>query len=190
MNPIIDAIKDRRSIRQYQRRQIEDEKLEAILDAAIYAPSGHNLQRWNFLVIQDKEKIEDLDQRIKKCMLESKIPRAVILGNNPKYKVLHSAPTIVIVSGDEVTSNPNGNFGPIAECSAAIQNMLLAAFSLGIASCWIGFVQYLFAYPEKMSDIPIPTGYKPYYCVCLGYSDLNSKPGRPERRNNVIGYWD
>ena len=169
MNPIIDAIKCRRSIRQYQLRQIEDEKLEKILDAAIYAPSGHNLQRWNFLVIQDKEKIDELDQRIKKCMLESKIPRAVELGNNPKYKILHNAPTIVIVSGDEVTSNPNGNFGPIAECSAAIQNMLLAAFSLGIASCWIGFAQYLFAHPEKMLDIPIPIGYKQYYCVCLGY---------------------
>ncbi len=188
MNEVIRNIKTRRSIRKYQSVQVEQEKLNAILDAAIHAPSGHNQQSWHFLVVRDNGIIEDLDLRIRKSMAESGISRMVTLGEDPKYRVFFDAPIIVIVSGNEINYDPEGHLIPFADCCAAIQDMLLAAHSLGVGSCWIGLARYLFRDPERMKDIPIPEGFKPYYAVCLGYPDPAFRTNCPKRKDGVVHY--
>ena len=188
MNEVLRNIKTRRSIRRFRPRQVEDEMLNAILEAATYAPSGHNQQPWHFLVIQDNDIIEDLDLRIRKSMAESGISRMVKLGEDPKYLVFFHAPIVVIVSGYEIDNDPEGHLVPFADCCAAIQNMILAAHSLGVGSCWIGLARYLFRHPERMKDIPIPEGFKPYYAVCLGYPDPELITSCPKRKDGVVDY--
>jgi nitroreductase len=188
MNELIRNIRTRRSIRKYKSVQVEQEKLDAILEAATYAPSGHNEQPWHFLVIQNREFIEDVDLRVRKAMAECGIARVEKLGKNVDYRVFFGSPTIVIVSGNENNHDPEGHLEPFADCCAAIQNMLLAAHSLGVGSCWVGFVRYLFRHPERLKDLHIPKGFKPYYAVSLGYPDPAFVPKCPERKKDVVDY--
>lgn len=188
MNEVIRNIKTRRSIRKYKSAQVEQEKLDAILEAATYAPSGHNEQHWHFLVIQNRELINNLDLWVKTSMVESGIPRVVKKGEDPNYNVFFHAPTVVIVSGNESDYDPRSHLVPFADCCAAIQNMLLAAHSLDIGSCWIGFARYLFQHPDRLKDLHIPEGFKPYYAVCLGYPDPVLSPKCPERKKDVVNY--
>ena len=188
MNEVIRSIQNRRSIRKYQPRQVEKDKLDIILEAAKYAPSGHNEQPWHFLVIRNRTVIDDLEVRVREAMAECGIARVEKLGRSSEYRVFFDAPTVVIVSGDENNHDPQNHLVPFADCCAAIENMLLAAHSLDIGSCWVGFVWYLFRYPERMKDIPIPAGFRPYYAVCLGYADPAFVHECHERKTGVVDY--
>ncbi len=73
MNEVLKAIKSRRSIRKYRSEQIKQEELEMIIEAGIYAPSGHNLQPWRFTVVQDRKVIEHINDISKKLMATMEI---------------------------------------------------------------------------------------------------------------------
>ncbi|HOA77632.1 MAG TPA: nitroreductase family protein, partial [Thermosynergistes sp.] len=84
MNEVLEVIKRRRSIRKYLPDQIKDEELNTILEAAIFAPSGHNEQPWHFLVIQDKELIDRMSEKAKEAMTRSDIDWIVKIGQNTR----------------------------------------------------------------------------------------------------------
>jgi nitroreductase len=73
MNPVLKTIKSRRSIRKFRQDQLRREDLDLILEAAIWAPSGHNAQPWHFLVIQDREKIDEMSTKTISIMADSPI---------------------------------------------------------------------------------------------------------------------
>lgn len=177
---MLNIIKNRRSIRKYLPEQIKDIELAAILEAASYAPSGHNCQPWHFTVIQKKELIDHISQKCKQVMASSNLEKPQRLGSSESYHLFHNAPTVVIISGDSTAKSPLelsgyrfSSYTPLADCSAAIQNMLLAAASLGIGSCWIGLINYFFTIEEEVAKLGIPDGFKPLFAVCLGYKDAN-----------------
>jgi nitroreductase len=187
MNQVIEAIKGRRSIRKYEPSQLKDEELNLILEAATYAPSGHNAQPWYFTVIQNKEMIDDLSTKTKELMTKSQTGWIAKVGQNEAYHLLHNAPTVVIVSG-KVTDVNDLPYSPLADCSAAIQNMILTAHSIGIASCWIGLTSFLFDVQEEVEKLNLPEGYKPQFVVTLGYSAIKKEIKPLERRNNVVSF--
>lgn len=177
---MLDIIKQRRSIRKYLPEQIKDAELTAILEAAAYAPSGHNCQPWHFTVIQSKELIDTISDKAKQVMITSPLEKAQRLGSSENYHLLHNAPTVIIVSGDTEAKSPLelphhtfGSYTPLADCAAAIENMLLAAESIGVGSCWIGLVNYFFTLEDEVAKLGIPAQYKPLFAVCLGYKDTN-----------------
>lgn len=186
MNKIIQAIKERRSIRKYKKEQIDDNELLAILEAATFAPSGHNDQPWHFLIIQNRRIIDDLSRRTRAIMSTKDDERIAEIGRNPDYHLFFHAPTVIIVSGKEDGMVSDSHLVPFADCCAAIENMLLAAHSLNVASCWIGFIRYLFQKEDICGELPIPSGYKPYYAVALGYSDMSSAPKAAPRKPQVV----
>lgn len=180
MNNVIETIKNRRSVRRYKSEQIKNTELEAIIETGMYAATGHNDQPWHFTVIQNKELLDYISTKTKKYMLESNTDWIVSMAQNEKLHVFYNAPTVIIVSGK------NGAYSPLTDCSAAIQNMMVAAESLNIGSVWVGLVSYFLEHSEEVSKLNIPEFYTPYYALCLGYKDL-SKPMRvPERRRDVI----
>ena len=181
MNKVIENIKNRRSVRKYLPEQIKDEELKIILESAIYAPTGGNDQPWHFTVIQKKELIDEMNDECKKVMAELPVDWISKMGKAENLHIFYNAPTVVVVSGkDDATS-------PLPDCCAAIQNMLLAAESMDIGSCWIGLSRFFFDSPENVGKLKIPEGYKPYYSVSLGYktSEVNLAP---ERNKDVINY--
>ena len=117
-NPVLEAIRNRRSVRRFESTPVEEDKITAILEAGRWAPSWVNSQPWRFTVITDpaiKEKFSEVAPTI--------------------YKLgVKEAPVIIVVSVDP-EKDPH-HF--IEDGATATQNMALAAHSLGLGSCWIG----------------------------------------------------
>ncbi|MGI9952768.1 nitroreductase family protein [Moorellaceae bacterium AZ2] len=184
MSEVLQIIKNRRSVRSYKDRQVEDKDLEAVLEAGSYAPSPGGSQPWHFTVVQDKELIRAMSEAAKEVARSREVEFLRALGENPEYHAFHGAPTVIVVSGDETQP-----FAPAA-CAAATQNMLLAAEALGLGSCWVNFG--LMAFEGAKADhfrrvLGIPEGYKPLYSVCLGYRKEEKPPAAP-RKSGVISY--
>lgn len=184
MNEVIQNILNRRSVRVYSQEQIKQEDLDLILKAGLYSPSGCNTQPWHFTVLQDKELMYKLNVESKKEFANSDNEMFRKMANNEKFDIFYNAPTAIVVSGEKsaVTS--------LVDCSAATENMLLAAESLGIGSCWIGLITFLFrsSRAEEFSELlKIPQGYEPYYSISLGYKKVPN-PKAPVRRENTVTY--
>lgn len=181
MNEVISAIHSRRSVRRYTPEQIKDDELDEIIKAGLYAPSAVNQQSWHFTVIRDKAKIDSLAANVKELLHTHKNEHVRGYAKIEKYHVFYNAPAVVLVSLENEALNP------LSDCSAAIQNMLLAAESLGIGSCWIGMTSVYFTDTSHNAEFGIPDGYQPRFAVCLGYPDA-PKGKAPKRREGTVNY--
>lgn len=115
---LLEAIFTRRSIRKFTGEPVSDEQLHTILRAGSYSPSAHNHQPWHFIVIR------------RQPLLES------IAAGHPYAKMMPQAGCCVVVCGDRERQPTLGFL--IEDCSAAIQNMLLAAHGTGLGAVWCG----------------------------------------------------
>lgn len=180
-NIVLETIKDRRSVRKYQNQQIKDEELKMIIEAGIYAPTANNDQPWHFTVIQNQKLIEHMNEEAKKSMQTSDVSWMREMGKNEKLNIFFHSPTVIVVSGRKTA------ISPLVDCCAAIQNMLLAAESMDIGTCWIGLAKFFFTNPKNIEKLNIPEGYQPYYAVSIGYKTSPNNKG-PERNKNVVNY--
>jgi len=150
----------RRSMRKYEDRPVEDEQIQQLLRAAMYAPSAGNEQTWHFVVVKDRTKLDNISRF------------------HPFAKMLKQAPLAIVPCCDTGLARYKGSFW-IQGISAAIQNMLLMATHLGLGSCWCG------VYPreklvEKVSAIlNLPPDIIPAAIVVIGYPA--EKVEAPER---------
>lgn len=184
MNETIRTIKSRRSTRTFSRQPIKDDELEAILEAGLFAPSAGNGQPWHLTVIRDKNLLDELSAASKAAVKKGGSGYLLQLANNDKYHVFYDAPAAVVVSGETQAMMSQ------TDCAAATQNMLLAAESLNIGSCWIGFIAFLFMHEDGQGykkRLGIPGGYQPYYAVALGHK-TRSQANAPARRENTVSY--
>ena len=152
----LEIIKRRRSVRQFTDEPISKEILTEILDAARWAPTASNQQRWRFIVVTDptvKEMIRKVSPGI--------------------FAVL--AVFIVICVEKGVDDTPWDEWTYAADCGVAAQNMMLAAFALGIGSC----PALSFAKEAVREILDIPEGVEPALIVTFGHSDRLPEP--PER---------
>jgi nitroreductase len=114
----LDAIRTRRSIRQYQDRAVPEELIQKLLAAAMQAPSARNQQPWQFVVIDDREVLAAIPEFM---------PTAAMAGK---------APLAILVCGDLSLEKSEGYW--VVDCAAAVENMLLAAHVLGLGAVWCG----------------------------------------------------
>jgi len=182
-NPVLEAIKNRRSIRRYLPDQIKDAELAAILEAGAYAPSAHNEQPWHFTVIRNRELLDRISDKSKELMAAQETDWIKKMGQNPDLHIFYKAPTVVLVS------TRLGAMSPKVDCAAAIQNMLLAAESLDIGSCWVGLARYYFSLESELPLLGIPDGYEPFYAVTLGYKAQRPSRALP-RKKDLVNYLD
>jgi nitroreductase len=180
---VLDIIKSRRSIRAYKSQPVEKEKMDQLLEAAIWAPSSHNSQPWHFTVIKNDGLGKELNEATKEVLLRSDKEVLQKLGKRPD--LFYGAPIIVVVSGLK------GMRSAIIDCSAAVQNMLLVAEDLGLATCWNGLVTNLFMEtPDHpvINALNLPEAYEPFYAVAVGYPERKQEP--PYRKGSPIVYLD
>jgi nitroreductase len=184
MNEVLRVILERRSVRKYKPDAAAKEDIETVLQAALYAPSGAGAEPWHFTVITDRKVIEDFDARARAAMAKSGIERIEALGKSPAYRVFFDAPAVILICGEKVPRKPGRHLSALADCSAAIQNMQLAAVSIGLGTCWIGLTRYLF---EQEPAFMAPEGYIPLFALTLGHPDdpATASP-RPPRREGTI----
>lgn len=171
MNETIKVLKERRSIRKYKDIQITEEELNTILECGMYAPSGKNRQSGLIVVIQNKELISKI-AKINASFVNKE-------GLNPFY----DAPTLIIVFADKNISTY------IQDGSAIITNMLNAAYSIGVSSCWIHRAKETFETEEGkklLQQWGIPSNYEGIGNCVLGYADCENPKPLPRKDNYVI----
>lgn len=184
MNETLQNIRSRRSVRSYSDRQVPKQELEAVLEAASYAPSPGGTQPWHFSVIRNKQLINALSHDSKEVAKNDQQEFVRALANTKEFNAFHQAPAVIVVSGEE--KNP---LAPAA-CAAATQNILLAAESLGLAACWVNFGLLVFEGERSISYkeiLEIPEGYKPLYAAALGYAK-GEKPVAAPRKEHVVTF--
>lgn len=143
---VFDAIYGRRSIRSYQVDwEVEQDKIIKLLKAGMAAPSACNLQPWEFIVITDKETVCAVKASIKRWA-NYNAPLVIVVCGNPQY---------IAWRGDDGTK----------DCSAAMENMLIAATAMGLGSVWIGgfnrgSIRKILDIPEHV--VPVAIGYFGY----------------------------
>jgi nitroreductase len=184
MNETLNNIFNRRSNRTFLTEQITEEELNTIIDAGLYAPSAHNQQPWHFTVVQDQELLSQLNTDTKAVAkyFDDKVFHQIAA--NDEFHIFYHAPTVIIVSGEEKALMPR------FDCAAATENMLIAAESIDIGSCWVGLVDFLFQTDKEnkyTQELGIPEGYKPYYAVVLGNKKIKNGKA-PARRKNTVNY--
>lgn len=165
-NEVLETIKARRSVCAYDRKQIPADDLNAILEAGAYAPSGMHYETWHFTAVRNTVKLEELNERIKGAFAKSDDKHLRERGHSETYCCYYHAPTLVIVS------NEPKQWWAGMDCACAIENMFLAATSLGIASCWINQLGTTCDDPEVrayLTSLGVPENHKVYGCVALGY---------------------
>lgn len=193
MNEVMNTILHRRSIRRFDDRQIEEPALRQILQAGLYAPSAGGRQGVIFAVCQNRE----INERLGKIKRANSNPHMAngdnyvsreqpSIADDPKLiNAFYGAPTVITLFA------PKNFLFSQEDCAAAAENMMLAADSMGIGSCYIGQGWTAFADPygqEKLREWSIPTDHYAVMQLLLGYlreGDKHPTP-KPRRSGRII----
>lgn len=159
-NDTIDLLLSRRSVRVYKPDSISEEEMNSLLTAARYAPSAMGKQERFFSVVTDPKLLEEIGQAG---------------GNQPFY----NAPAAVIVSVP-----PENRFGQ-HDAACALMNLMIAAHSMNIDTCYIGSAVGAKA-PEIMKKLGIPQGYEPAAAVAIGYGAQEPAQPAPRREDDTF----
>ncbi|MCX6711092.1 MAG: nitroreductase family protein [Candidatus Woesearchaeota archaeon] len=164
MNNLLKLIKNRRSVRQYANKPIQKKILEEIIDAARLAPSAINMQPWEFVVITEKEMLN-------------------YIAENARYgKFIKDSAACVLVCGDK------RNHHLVEDCSAATENILLAAKSFKIGSCWVAGYNKPYCKAIK-TTLGIPEDIDIISIIPLGYYKKEVEPHGKRALEDVL-HWE
>lgn len=168
MNEIIRNLLTRRSVRSFNENPISGEDLKLILETAIYAPSGMNMQTWQFTAVTDRAKIQELAAAVGKALDRE---------GYDFYK-----PDVLIIPSNERQSQ----WG-MEDNACALENIFLAAHSLGIGSVWINQLRHVCDEPAIRSILRkwgIPDNHVIYGAAALGYGS-KEPAGKVEKKGTI-----
>jgi nitroreductase len=166
----LEAILNRRSIRKYTTQPVSNEQLETILKSAMYAPSAVNKQPWHFIVFRDPQTIRMIQEA------------------HPSSGMLSKASVGILVCYDEHLQHDTG-YGPV-DCSAATENMLLAAHSIGLGAVWVGIYPRQPRMDAVQKIFNLPAHVKGFAIVSIGYPDeTKTDPGRFDKSRIHTEKW-
>ena len=171
MNEVIKCLVERRSCKKYLPKQVDEAALQEILLAGTYAPSGKNRQAAKILVLQKPEDIAAVERL-----------NAAVLGN-PDGRPFYGAPTVLVVLAD-----PEVNTA-VEDGSLVMGNLMNAAHSLGVASCWIHRAREVFDSEEGRTLLRkwgVTGEYIGVGHCLLGYADGPEKPVSPRKSDYVV----
>ncbi len=214
-NPVERVILERRSVRKYKDKQVPEALVRRILEAGRFAPSAGNSQPWRFMVIQDKKMLDDMERYAllrakffmfwinwrysplgKLAWLYSQvfirllrnelhpIPFVTMeLMARGKFPLFHGAPTVILIFQDK-----RGAGKPELDCGVCGQNMVLAAHSLGLGTCWVGLVDLLLYGNKWKRKLGISYPYKLVEGIALGYP-IGNPDGMIERELQEVEWY-
>jgi nitroreductase len=168
---VLKAIKERRSIRAFKSDPVSPKIVEKLLDAARWAPSAGNIQPWEFIVVQKPE--------IRRKLAEAALNQTFI----------EEAPVVIVVCANKNRSAQRyGVRGETLYClqdtAAAIQNIHLVAYSLGLGTCWVG----AFSEEEASEILKIPEGIRPVAIIPVGYPAESPLPRSRRPLDQIVRY--
>jgi nitroreductase len=177
---VLEAIKNRKTIRAYKSNPIDQNVLDSILDAGRLAPSWANTQTWRWIVVRDKE-------------LKKKLAEGVLRPGNRATEALKTAPVVIAACAelnragfrDGVSITDKGDYWYMFDAGLALENMALTAESLGLGTLFIG------AMDARKAEglLGIPQGYCCVILMVLGYPD-ESPDARPRKELSELVFND
>ena len=184
MENILAFIKSRRSTRKFKTQDVSEEKLNQIIEAGRYAPSGGNCQSTHFIVVKNKEILTELVELVKQEFakmeitpgLYKSIVNSINASKKGNYVFHYNAPVLII------TANQKDYGNNIADCACALENMMLRANALDLGSCWINQLKWLNDNPvilEYMKKLGMDESERVYGALAIGYAD--TADGLPDR---------
>jgi nitroreductase len=137
---MLDAIRQRRAIREYKADPIPATSLRTLIEAASWAPSAMNSQTWHFVVITDRQKLDEISRSSKRWLMENEPeltanPDMRANLDDPGYDILHHAPAMIAIA------TPSRAKWSMEACALAAENLMLAATATGLGTCWIGLAE-------------------------------------------------
>lgn len=180
----LEAIKTRRSTRKFQQKMVEREKLESIVEAGRFGPTGGNCQTNHFFAISDAAviaKLKDLVQSAFAAMelredLYKSLKNSITLSRKGNYSFCYNAPVLIVVACRKDYGNN------MADVACAVENMMLAANELDLGSCYINQLKWLNEDPtllDYLRSLGLKDDERVYASVAIGYADTES--GLPNR---------
>ena len=191
-----EAITTRRSTRSYAPDAVEQEKLNKIIEAGRFAPSGGNNQTNHFLVVQDKAVLEKLATLAQEAFAKmevsadtySSLKTSILLSKKGGYVFHYNAPVLIIVANQKDYGNN------LADCAVAVENMMIEANELDLGSCWINQLHWLTedaAILNYLRGLGLKDNERVYASMALGYAkSTDGKPNRKPlpRKGNEVTY--
>jgi nitroreductase len=168
-NPALDCIFGRRSIRKYIDQPVEEEKITSLLKAAMAAPSAVGKDPWRFVLVREKKNLRSLSEGL------------------PNGRFIAAAALGIVVCGDRHAAHGGLEGYMVQDCTAALENMLIAAHQLGLGTCWLG------VYPREerqrhVADVlKLPRGIEPLAAVAVGYP-AEERPPRTRYNESFVHY--
>lgn len=179
-----DAIHQRESVRSYLEEPPSRAILETLLRAAQLAPCAFNRQAWRFTVITDRTLLNRISAQSKIFMTQNRpldLPES-LYGKlaDPDFHVFYHAPALIVISAEEK--------GPWLEtdCALAGQNLMLAAVSAGMGTCWIGLCKPFLETEEGRQLVALPVAERVFAPIIVGYP---KDPPEPSEREGVRIKW-
>jgi len=162
---VSEAIKARRSIRKFKQGEINADKIEKLLEAAMLAPSACNSRPWEFVVVQDRKKLDEL------------------MKAHPHAAMLKDAALAIIVCACPSKDNAMAAGFFQQDCAAATENILLEAVELGLGTCWCG------VYPDqsRVEGVQKAAGISgiPFNVIAVGIPDESPPPRGKYEKSRV-----
>jgi nitroreductase len=195
MNSVFESIYLRRSVRDYKPNDVPDDIIRELIRAGTYAPfvpDPTRQQPRRFVVIKNREMIDRLSERAKKLWIdiltssdsEIERPENIMKAMKmPEFNVFYNAPVLILMF-----AKPHAHTSHDYDCAAAAENMLIAARSLGIGSCWIGYGMPLGSDQETLAELDVPEGYRLKVPLIFGYPAKETQKV-PPRDGEVIFKW-
>lgn len=186
-------LKSRRSIRSFQKNAIDHQILQRMIDTAGYAPSGHNLQPVNWIIVENPEEVKRLASLVvewMKYMMEIKpevahslaFPHIINYWEKGFDKVCHNAPHLVVAHGSKKIASST------TDCVIALTYLDIAAYTMGIGTCWAGyFTTAANVYPPLKEALEIPEDHRVPGALLLGYPQYQYR--RIPSRNKTKVTW-
>ena len=174
------AIYGRRAVRVYGDKPVSREDVELLVDAAIHAPSAVNCQPWAFVVVQQREVLARYAKEGKQLLLneppvvevvESGLPdmdRLREMTSGPDFELFHGAPALVVIYATSAEGMP--------DCFLAAQNLMLAAWSLGLGTCPIGLARPLFNRADVKEELGVSPEWTCALPIAVGWPDGETAP--------------
>lgn len=176
-NQVIETIMARRSIRKYKEMPVGRDTMQIILECGINAPNAINRQAWEIRVVDDAQWLSGLSDIVAKTS-----PMGAKMASEPGYRnAFRNAPTVVFIGHDT-----NFSYSPV-DCGLMGENMILAAWSMGVGSVVLGSPVSFFKVPEAAQyykDLGFSEGYELLYCIAFGYAD-ESPDAKPRDVNKI-----
>jgi len=166
-------------VRDYLEKPVEKEKIDKILACAAMSPSARNTQQWRFTVIESREKISELSREAKKQL--GLLGRALELGERLTSRedtIFYKAPLLIVVSARK------GDKWAHIDCGIAAQTMMLAAYDMGLGSCYIGLAKSLGNDKNVQKELGIPDDYEIIAPLIFGYP--KKWPDQKDRKPQVL----